>query len=158
MTTSNTSSPRNLAWLGPIGAGLMAVGTLFPWVKAATIFGAFEVDGTQYGDGKTVLVLGVAAAVIGFIGMSGPNQKAISAALAAAAVGGAISVYDLVNVTSRLGAVDGEGVAASVGEGLYLCAIGGVASVVGFVMVMRRAGIRFKLLEMSGEESAPPAT
>ena len=121
-------------WTTAIGAVMVVVGSLLPWVKATAPFvGTIEVAGTD-GDGKITLVLGAVMA-LGLIRSAGWRVVATLAAVVAAG----IALYDISDASDAIDEAErvGEGmVAASVGIGLYVVLAG---AVVGFVGAVRAA-------------------
>lgn len=105
-----------------VGAILLAVGSLLDWATISTAFGSIGFKGTE-GDGVITLAIGLVAAVL-FLAKKSPLLAAL-ASLGCLA-GAAVAVYDIVNVSSRIGEVENEFVKASVGVGLWLCLVGGV--------------------------------
>jgi hypothetical protein len=135
-----TQSKRSLP-VGPTvtiaGAALIAVGSLLPWASVSSAFGTVSFAGTE-GDGRITLVL---AALIG-LGAAllwrrpGPAWilRVIVGLLAAYVV--YIAWNDMSNLSEET-AEESDLVLTSVGAGLYLVLIGGLAALGGLLIPPR---------------------
>jgi hypothetical protein len=113
------SLPRTL-WVALGAAILAAVGTLLPW---ASIF-IVTISGTSTGDGQTVLVLAILAA-LGVLGTSKWQWAyKVSFALGLGIVG--ITLYDAIDYKTSSANVFGTKISPSLGGGLILALIAGV--------------------------------
>lgn len=123
--TSSTSAPTMFT-AALVGAVVIVVGALLPWVTVSTAFGTISVSGTE-GDGVITLVCGVIAAALLVLGR-GRKTAAILAMLVGGLVA-AVGLYDLVNVSAA--AADVNGLArASAGVGLWVTLVGGATTAV----------------------------
>ena len=132
-----TQSKRSLP-VGPTvtiaGAALIAVGSLLPWASVSSAFGTVSFAGTQ-GDGRITLVLaaliGLGAAVLWR--RPGPSWilRVVVGLLAAYVI--YIAWNDMSNVSEHA-AEESDLVLGSVGAGLYLVLIGGLAALGGLLI------------------------
>jgi hypothetical protein len=122
-----------------VGAGLLALGSFLPWVQASISIVTFEKNGMD-GDGVFTLILAVAAVLIFSLvrGIAGRVLTMVAALLAAG-----VAIYDVVDVqraadeiTSSAGSFSVE---ASVGIGLWICAIGALVLIVGAMFAFGEA-------------------
>ena len=112
-----------------VSVGVLALGSCLNWVKATA--GGFTVTrGGLYGDGKLTLGLAVLVAVLFLV----VSQKNVAAGLT---IGGGvlaalIAFYDIGDIKKRAAdlSTSSVGVSATIGIGLILCAIAGVALVI----------------------------
>lgn len=102
------------------GASLLIVGSLLDWVTVQTVFGSIGVGGMD-GDGPITLIVGIIA--LGLFLAVKKRAAAITASVFCA-IGGAVAVYDFINVKDEASNVSNEFARASVGIGLYVCIIG----------------------------------
>jgi hypothetical protein len=112
-----------------VSAGVLALGSCLNWVKASA--GGFTVTrGGLYGDGKLTLGLAVLVALLFFV----VNQKNVAAwlTIGGGVLAAAIAFYDIGDIKTRAANLSTStvGVSATIGIGLILCAIAGVALVI----------------------------
>ncbi len=112
-----------------VSVGVLALGSCLNWVKASA--GGFTVTrGGLYGDGKLTLGLAVLVAVLFFV----VSQKNLAAGLtiAGGVLAALIAFYDIGDIKKRAAdlSTSSVGVSATIGIGLILCAIAGVALVI----------------------------
>ena len=112
-----------------VSVGVLALGSCLNWVKATA--GGFTVTrGGLYGDGKLTLGLAVLVAVLFFV----VSQKNVAAGLtiAGGVLAALIAFYDIGDIKKRAAdlSTSSVGVSATIGIGLILCAIAGVALVI----------------------------
>lgn len=119
-------------WVALIASAVIIFGTLMPWVTVL----AFSANGTQTGDGKLVLVLGVLAAVT--IAASWRLPWTLWAAALVGVASLAASLYDTIHVSMQHTKVFGDRISASPGAGLWLDLIAS-AVLVGALVVHYRA-------------------
>jgi len=117
-----------------LGAVVMAVGSIGPWVTA--LGGLLSVAGTT-GDGKITLVC--APVVAGATIFASADRSLGLLATIAAVVGCAVGVYDLSHVASLIGQADGL---AQTGWGLYAVVVGGGVAAVALVSARQSLGHR----------------
>ena len=121
-------------------AGLAAlIGSFLPWVSAVSIFGSIEISGFTAGDGKLTAGAAVVAMLLGYAGLTKGNKAPVVLAMLAALGGACVSIYDLTGIQSKLNGSESEGVAASVGYGLYLCTAGFVVCLFGLLSARSKA-------------------
>lgn len=120
---------------GIIAAGaLMIVGTFLPWTSAQFGFNSADFNGFDSGDGIWTLIFGVITVLIGlsiltsFVMPPLVQRSSIITGLAAAIFAG----YDLNNASSRVDQASQASklFTASVGPGLWVILVGGVAAIV----------------------------
>lgn len=128
------------------GAAALTIGSFLPWATVTSVFGSISVAGTE-GDGIMTLICGVIA-VIGFA-----LQRPLLAIIPAA-IGLAIGVIDLTNVSRNLGDIDAEIARASVGIGLWILVAGAVVAVVAAALLIPSRRTR----DRSARPAAPPVT
>jgi hypothetical protein len=130
---------------GPIlilaGAGGALLGTFLPWVKlSAPYVGTLTRAGIQ-GDGVFLAVGAVVAGIIGLVLLSRPANAVMAIGLVLAIiVMGAVVAIDFSSVQGKVTEINagGAGAYAEVGEGLYLCALAVILTMVGCVMCWPR--------------------
>jgi hypothetical protein len=128
------------AWLVIAGGVLMAGGTFLPWITATSAFGSISRNGFQLGtsngltfDGPVTVLIAILTVVIGMTRLtqsSMPRGMQRSSIVTGIAVGLILvnrwsGIHDLVNQ------VNGSGVAASVGYGYWMCAVGAFIALCG---------------------------
>ena len=110
-----------------IGGGMLAVGSMLPWISATTGFGTLTRSGLDGGgDGVFTLLLGVAGVFLGLnlLGVVGvAHPKAPVGAIVAGSIALVILVLAYLDVQSRIDEAPSL-VGASVGAGLYVSALG----------------------------------
>jgi hypothetical protein len=139
--TFHPAPPRpngNEPWLyvALAAAALAVVAAFLPWITAATIFGDVSRSGIDGGgDGVVTAILGVVVAVVAITTRrnEGDRGSGIAIVICALIIVG-ISVYDYFSVNDRINDIDRRYVDASVGIGLYLTIVAGVAGVAAGVL------------------------
>jgi hypothetical protein len=144
-TAATSQGPAVMSYSMPIriavfvGAGLLIFGSFLPWVKASVAFITFEKNGMD-GDGAFTLILGIAAVLV-FSLVRGTAGRVLT--LVAGLLAAAVTFYDIVDVQRLAGEVtSGAGsisVDASVGIGLWVCAIGALVVLVGAAVAFGEA-------------------
>jgi hypothetical protein len=116
------------------GAGLIAVGSLLPWASVSSPFGTVSFAGTE-GDGRITLVLAVLIGLGAAFLWRRPGPAWIWRVVV-----GLLAVYviyiawnDMSNL-SDYAAEESDLVLGSVGAGLYLVLIGGLAALGGLLI------------------------
>ena len=117
--------------LALIGAVIMAVGSVGPWVTA--LGGTLGYNGTA-GDGNITLICAIACGVAVVIAADGLPVGIV--AVLAAIVGGGVGLYDLVHISNVIGGSP----LVQVGWGLYAVVVGGVLSTIGTIGARQRLG------------------
>lgn len=107
----------------------MVAGSVMPWASVVTIFGSVSVAGTE-GDGVITLGLGIAILVLAVVELAG-SSKTRGIVTIVAAITGALVVFEIVNVSNRIGEASSEAAHASVGIGLWMVAVGAVLGFAG---------------------------
>jgi hypothetical protein len=100
------------------------IGSFLPWVSIVSIFGSIEVSGFTAGDGKLTAGAAVIAMLLGYLGLTKGNNGPVVLAILAALGGAIASIYDLTNIQNAINGSESEGMAVTVGYGLYLCSAG----------------------------------
>jgi len=121
------------------GAAVAIVGAFLPWATVDIFDETLSKAGTD-GDGVITLVLAGAAAVLGAIGLGAGRKRwqPITAVVLAALVVG-VAVLDMADIKSKFG--DDAGVfdiEVNIGIGLWLTLAGGIAAVVGGLMLLSK--------------------
>ncbi|OPG02108.1 hypothetical protein B1L11_43175 [Microbispora sp. GKU 823] len=120
-----------------LGGGLVAVGSFLPWVTiTAPILGTISRNGIDGGgDGVVSLVVGAILFAIGLARVTASVPGWLQRVpIALGALAGLVAVVDFGSVNDKLAQLPSSSsafVAASVGPGLYMVAIGAVFSVIG---------------------------
>jgi hypothetical protein len=121
------------------GAGLLVLGSFLPWVKASIGILSAEKAGID-GDGVFTLGLGVVAVLVFALMKSQPGRVLT---LVAGLLASAVALYDIVDVNNKAAELSSRSgpfqIEASVGIGLWLSLVGGVAVVIGAILAMRDA-------------------
>lgn len=121
---SGLSTGQIVAGVGGIG---LVVGAFLPWISLQTIFGTIEKNGWD-GDGKITLTCGVIVAALVFM----DEKWAQVVAVVAGAVAVLVCGLDYLDVSDRVSeANQTDGIAGSVGVGLYLSLAGALAATAG---------------------------
>lgn len=127
MTAANWPTQRIVA-IG--GAALIIVGSLMPWVTLSTAFGTISRSGTDGGgDGIITLIGGV---IIGILVLT----KKYLASVIVSAITAAILVFDFFDISSSSD-IDGDFGSVSVGWGLIVATLAGIAALVGSALMMQ---------------------
>lgn len=113
-------------------AGIALIGSFLDWAKVQTGFGSMAVSGTE-GDG---IITAACALVAVVLFATGKVKRAVIVGIVFSAIGGAVAIWNLINVSSKVGDFDNEFARASVGIGLYVCVAG---FVIGIAMGATRA-------------------
>lgn len=111
------------------GAAAVVVGAFLPWATA----GSFSKAGTE-GDGSITLVLGIAAAALGALGLLKRSRGMRIGSVVAAALVVLIAVIDMADV----GSAEVFGISFEIGIGLYMTLVGGLGALLGAVLALRR--------------------
>lgn len=130
---------RQLAILGMVGGALAIAGSLLPWATVTSAFGGASVNGIE-GDGKFSLGLGAVIALAAFIRYGGGSARLPLVIAVLGILTLLLGVMTYMNVSER---VEAASIRSSVGVGIYLVILGGVAALL--------SGQRGK------QETAPPA-
>ena len=128
------------AWV-LLGAAIAAViGALLPWARINLSFGpeglSENVNGTE-GDGVITLVLGILLGAVAVLALAthGVARWAAVVGIVAAAIMTAIAIIDIVDVNRTAGDIRPL-VDVSVGSGLWVTLIAGLAGIVGGVLML----------------------
>src|SRR4051812_45902862 len=128
----------NEPWLyvAMAAAVLAVVAAFLPWITASTIFGNVSRSGVDGGgDGIVTAILGAAVAIVAISTRRHDGDRGAGIAIVICSlIVVAISVYDLFSVNDRINDIDRRYVDASVGVGLYLTVVAGIAGVVAGVL------------------------
>ena len=112
-----------------IAAAVLGLGSFLPWIEVTTVFGTLSVNGMD-GDGKLTAVAGGVGLALFLIGSSTKAAPWHVVGVVASALGGAVAVYDIIDVSNEISDTEFNAFArASVGFGLYMCAIGAIGAV-----------------------------
>lgn len=104
---------------------MLLVGSFMPWASVQTFIGGISVSGFDAGDGKLTAAAGLIAIVLLVLAMALRNWPLFLAGAIASGLGGLVAIYDIVDVSKTISDADLGGLAqASVGSGLWVCAIG----------------------------------
>lgn len=119
--------------IAALGGALLVVGSLLPWATLSVGAITRSFVGTD-GDGIITLVIG---AVITLAGISGSDKPAARASLIAAVlglIGFFIMVYKILMLSSTVSDSNSALLHASLGIGLWVCALGSVFAFSGGLM------------------------
>ena len=126
-------------WLVLGGVAGVALGSLLPWAEITAPFvGTVTVAGTD-GDGVLTLFGAVITGVLAVVAFGARRSTgALIGALVVALLVAAVAVIDMVDVSDRIGDVEGGDVAiqASIGIGLWIVLLGAAAAVVGTALAL----------------------
>ena len=144
------------AWV-LLGAAIAAViGALLPWAQINLSFGAeglsANVNGTE-GDGVITLVLGILLGAVAVLALAtrGVARWAAVVGIVAAVIMTAIAVIDIVDVNRTAGDISPL-VDVSVGAGLWVTLIAGLAGIVGGVLMLAQQRSGRQLLHSGSKE------
>ena len=132
---------RNLLWVIVGGVAVVLLGSFLPWATvSASFLGEVTVSGMD-GDGVLTLLGGAVAgglALSAFLGRAA-RWKVVTALVFAVLVA-LVALIDIVDINSRVADLEGEGLGAaidvSIGIGLWLTLLGGIATVVGCALTL----------------------
>jgi hypothetical protein len=144
----------NGAWMSVIGAGLIVIGSLLPWVRLEeSPFGPESVSGTS-GDGQITIALGILALVFAALAF-GPSARFWYAVcvMVFGGIAALVAGYDWINLSRVASAKYSLYGGLSVGWGLIVCAIGAVIATVGGVVRWRDLKAPPEQVPRSGGES-----
>ena len=108
-------------------AVILLIGSFMPWVSVRTAFGNMSVGGLE-GDGKLTAAAAVGAIALVAGGAAGRIRVLIALGSIAGAIGAALAAYDIFDISDKIGDMDNEFARASVGVGLYVCLLSGIAT------------------------------
>ena len=135
--TPQTKKTPTAGWVAVLAGGLIAIGSILPWITATAVFvGSISVGGME-GDGKITVALGVLLLILGFVAIGGGKMHPgplilLGIGAIAVVVANYSNIQDVVDETRK----SGVGV-ASIGYGFWMVAIGGVVAVVGAALAKR---------------------
>jgi hypothetical protein len=139
-------------WVAIAGAGVVLLGLMGPWAKVISIV-SVSVSGFDTGDGKVVACFALGAFL--FLALYARGRRSVFMLIAAAVFGvlvTAAAAYDLFDISSSLSDVNSDYARASVGWGLYLTVIGGIAIVAGSLFTISESR---KQRQIAGTTVAP---
>ena len=130
--------PNPMQWvmIGACAVGIL--GTLTTWITASAGFFSVSLNGTSTDDGKIAVVLALLATVATLVNIWKPRRVLAIASVALFGLLAILSIYEVFNISSKSYSGDGISVTASVGIGVYLCLLGGVAGVVAWIINWRQ--------------------
>jgi len=117
-------------WAIAGGGAVATLGVFLPWMSVVSGFGGIDVTGMDTDDGKIVVLLAIAVAIIGIVMLRTPKRMPV-AALAVAVPGLIVSIIDYKDVSDRVSGVSSEFARAEVGYGLYMTIAGFAAAILG---------------------------
>jgi hypothetical protein len=132
--------------------------------------GSQSVAGTKVSDGKIALVCGiiVVIAAVALLAVTGARVWAAAVLMLAGLVGGGIALYDGINgkddaINDAARALTAQGLPGdvksffnvSIGIGIWICVIGGIAAIVAGILVLMQRGQAVAPAAMGGTMSAP---
>jgi hypothetical protein len=131
-------APTPMQWV-MIGAGAVGIfGTLTTWVTASAGFISVSKNGISSGDGKIAVVLALVATAATLVTVWRPSRVLAIVQVIFFGLLAILSVYEIVHISSKSYSGDGITITASVGIGVYLCLLGGVAGVVAWIISWRQ--------------------
>jgi hypothetical protein len=123
---------RSHSLVSGVSVLMVVIGAFLPWVK----LGLLSASGTD-GDGVITLILGLVAGALVLSSAKKGSGLIGCAILAIGAVIAGVAAYDFTNVSDAIKQSNNVFVSnATVGMGLYLTGLGGVALLVGGIMTM----------------------
>ena len=128
---------KSYSLIAGASALLVVLGAFMPWVK----LGFLSANGTD-GDGVITLLLGVVAGVLVLVAAQSQGRLVSFGIGGAGVVIVAVAAYDIITINDALN--DSDNIFASsatVGEGLYVTALGGVGLVVGSFMTVKAGSV-----------------
>ena len=125
------ATPRPMMILALGGAVVAGLGTVLPWVSVRSAFLSVDVAGVE-GDGKIALGVAAIIALLAVLALTGSRIPPVQLG-AVGLVGLAVVAYDWHNIANSVptGGSPGITMDVSVGVGLYVCAVGFLAVVIG---------------------------
>jgi hypothetical protein len=130
------------AWVLLVAAIATVLGALLPWARVGVTFGdegiSANISGTE-GDGVITLVLGLVLGGMAVLALATRRVATWAAvvALVAAAIIVAIAIFDIVDVNRTAGDIRPL-IDVTVGAGLWLTLIAGLAGIAGGVLMLVR--------------------
>ncbi len=118
--------------MATVGAGLLLVGSFVPWVTVDTAFGTLNKNGID-GDGKLTAATGILALLLIAVGASTRERILLAVGAVISAAGGAIGIYDGVDIGRAASDITSNYATATVGIGIYVTIAGGL---MGFIAGM----------------------
>src|SRR5664280_1378286 len=125
-------TPKQWVMIGACAVGIL--GTLTTWITANAGFFSVSVNGISSDDGKIAVVLALLATVATLVNIWKPRRVLAFASVILFGLLAILSIYEIVNISSKSYSGDGMTISASVGIGVYLCLLGGVAGVVAWII------------------------
>lgn len=126
----NADQQRPWAFVVIGSAALMLLGSLLPWVTAATGFGSVSKAGTE-GDGVITLGAALVGVVAGIAMLSNRSPGPRVMAVVVAVLVLVLVVYEFSDIQRLAGDVDSDFVKVSPGIGLWLVGIAALGTLVG---------------------------
>lgn len=125
---------------------LVIIGSVTPWVSLSTPFGSIGLDGTNHHlgistvNGTYTLVLALVAGALFGLSLLRPEPVFPSLGVMLACVTAGIAVWNLIDVGYNVTKADSTPIGSiSIGWGLWILAVAGIAMVVGSFMTLRAA-------------------
>ena len=130
---SDDRNSTTFAWVTLGGAIALFIGSFLPWASVDTVFGSVSKNGTS-GDGVFTIIGAALIALLAFPAVKQPVARGrVLAACVVAGLALLVCVVDIVDV-NRI--ADEAGAEIDVGFGLWLCAVGAAAAVIGSLLLM----------------------
>ena len=131
---------RRAALIALIGGALVAIGAFLPWAKVTSPFDSATKNGIE-GDGAITLVVAIlvliaCGAALAKVMPARAVRWASITAISGGAIALAIALIDGLDIRSQTGSIGTTLIEATVGIGVYLTGIGGLAAVAGGVMLL----------------------
>ena len=126
---------RQAGWILAAGGGLIALGSLMPWVTVSTAFGSVSASGME-GDGVFTLVAGIVLGVLGVLYGTGSQTPSMVVKVAAYVVLGVVAwvwFTDIRTVDEALDTSVSEVATGGIGIGLWVLIVGVCVALLGAI-------------------------
>jgi len=122
------------------GALLGFVGAFLPWATASTDFGRFDQSGFDGGDGKLTLVGSLAVGVLALCFLRRRASYTVPVSIVVGILGlgvFAVGVYDAHDIQDKINQLSSDdfSISASVGSGVWITILAGIAIMTGAILV-----------------------
>ena len=150
---SDDRNSTTFAWVTLGGAIALFIGSFLPWASVDTVFGSVSKNGTS-GDGVFTIIGAALIAPLVFPAVKQPVARGrVLAVCVVAGLALLVCVVDIVDV-NRI--ADEAGAEIDVGFGLWLCAVGAAAAVIGSLLLMVDAKKKTASLGPTAPTWTPP--
>jgi len=120
---------KQMALVALAGGALLALGSVLPWATLSTGLGSTSFAGTE-GDGMFTLAFGAIALLVAVAGFNG-NRGAFATVAVAGIVALVFVGWEISNMAEGVADVEGDGIRATIGTGLWVAGLGAILAAVG---------------------------